>query len=566
MEDYFSVLRHKDESLEALLPFIWNITNKYGCKNSKERILISTFGFNPESFKNKEKLDIISSKLLEKIKNRLTQIDFDKVILNGLSAKFEQWIPASILSQEIKKCNSNTKIVIGGFTKIEICDFFLERFDEFDYAIYGEGEYSLLELCQSLQNGTNLNKIPRLLYKEYKNIIKSEETKSNYLDFDNYIYPNYSDYINYIKKYKIKEYGFPINTNRRCNWGKCNFCAQYQGFKYRERNNECIVNEMELLHEKYKSTFFYFCDANTIGLNINKFKNLCSKIIESANKRKVSYNLQACIIPKNLNSDVIQKMSLAGFRNLFSGYEANTDKMLSYLNKSHSFADNILFLKFSTKYKIQSDIPIISGLIEEKSSDVHEAIENLNYVRFFTYKRTFLDLPLIIYYNTHYYNLLSNLEKSEQDLWNYNPISYLLPDNYFKFKDRFLFFGYSRIPKNNNFYWSYYLMAIRKLKSICYSYKIHNINNIYRYNEYQNNKLITSIEFDKPLYIEILKEANNRVISVDDLFKRLYLNEDKKITMHELIETIKELKNEHILYANTDYSEIISIVDTDQIL
>ena len=49
------------------------------------------------------------------IHKELQTIDFDEVLLFGISAKYYQWIPGMILAEEIKKIAPQVKIVVGGF-------------------------------------------------------------------------------------------------------------------------------------------------------------------------------------------------------------------------------------------------------------------------------------------------------------------------------------------------------------------------------------------------------------------------------------------------------------------
>ena len=62
----------------------------------------------------------------------------------------------------------------------------------------------------------------------------------------------------------------------------------------------------------------------------------------------------------------------------------------------------------------------------------------------------------------------------------------------------------------------------------------------------------------------VLKTANDKVISLDDMLKKL-LKTYSSITEENIKEILTNLKKQYLIYYNDDYTEIISIIDTDVI-
>jgi hypothetical protein len=226
------------ETLIKLFPFYSLLSDEYNDANSKNRILSYLYAADPKYLDETEYYDEFLSdlkrKILEIINEELNKIDFNKVLLFGITSKFHQWIPGTILAKIVKEKYPHVKIVIGGFGSKDEAFEILETCRHFDFAIWGEGEYPLLELCDQLkEQKTSYEKIPRLTYREGNNIKVSTVVKSNYLDFDNYIYPDYDEYINdFPYKENITAVRLPINSIRSCLWKKCKFCNYNQGYKY----------------------------------------------------------------------------------------------------------------------------------------------------------------------------------------------------------------------------------------------------------------------------------------------------------------------------------------------
>ena len=170
-------------------------------------------------------------------------------------------------AEEIKKIAPNVKIIVGGFSSDNSAKEAMNMCSYFDFVTWGEGEYPLLELYEQVRKESpDFKIVPRLAYREAEELRQSSTDKSDYLDFENYIFPDYDDFIN---NYPYPEHtdniNIPINTIRSCHWRKCNFCDFNKGYKLRIRSPECIVNEIEHITNEYGLTTFSFVDSDTFG-------------------------------------------------------------------------------------------------------------------------------------------------------------------------------------------------------------------------------------------------------------------------------------------------------------
>lgn len=419
-----------------LLPFLSIINDRNGNKKGNNRILSLLQKIDP-SYKTHdphyyaEFLQEKKEEIFEIIHEELELIDFGEISLIGISAKYSQWIPGMILAEEIKKIAPQVKIIVGGFGSMESAREAMKLCQQFDFVTWGEGEYPLMQLCEELQKETpDFTTVPRLIFKESDHFTQSLTTKSEYLDFDNYTYPDYEDFINNFPETEDEEeINLPINSIRSCHWRKCKFCDFNHGYKLRARRPECIVNEIEHLTTTYGHTTFSFVDSDTFG-DLKHFEKLLDLLIDLRYRTEEDFSLWAEIIPNDkFDAPLMQKMAIAGFKNLFIGYDGLCDSLLKKMNKSNSFADNVFFVKYSLKNGIAPFVNVIRYIPGETEEDIQECIDNLHFLRFF-YNDSVIPFShnyvnLVLSSMTKYYKLMPDTEH-ESMIRTTSPTSYLM--------------------------------------------------------------------------------------------------------------------------------------------
>ncbi len=564
MDDYTET----EDTEIKILPFLSILNDKDGNAKGNSRIISLLQKLNP-SLKTlgteyySEFLQNKKEEVYEIIENELAKIDFNEITLFGITAKYNQWLPGMILAEEIKKIAPNVKIIVGGFGNSQVAQEAMKLCQYFDFTTWGEGEYPLLHLAEQLKKVTpDLKSTPRIIYRENGKITQSKNIKSEYLDFDNYIYPDYDDYANNHPDFKENDQiSIPINTIRACHWGKCKFCDFNKGYKLRIRSPECIVNEIEHLTNKYGITTFSFVDSDTFG-NLAHFEELLNRIINLKYKNEEDYLFWAEIIPKaQFNSKIMEKMAIAGFKSLFIGYDGLSDSLLTKMNKSNSFSDNIFFVKDSIKNGINPLINVIQHVPDETEEDVQECTNNLHFLRFFynnkliPFMHTYVSLVLSSM--TKYY---TSMDSDERAKYNQDDYSYLLPDYFSCNENRFHLFRYEKNIHNNIKEWDKLIETEAYYKANIFSYKMLQNNGIYYYTEYCNDEEIASIVFSEPEYVSILKTTQTRVFTLTDLHTELK-KEYPNISLDRLIEIIGNLKSSYLIYCNAEFSNVVPLIE-----
>jgi radical SAM superfamily enzyme YgiQ (UPF0313 family) len=562
-----SYYEYDNDIIRSLFPFLSVIADEYNDHALKERLVAYLKTLKPDYKKPDDfywnSLEEIRNSTIQLINSELDSIENNEVLF-GISARFYQWIPGVILSKEIKRKYPQSKIVIGGLSSWDAATAMMNRFHDFDYAIWGEGEYPLLGLCNHLTNGSvEPGEIPRLVFRE-KDVVKtSKNSKSEYLDFTNYIFPAFDDYFeshtaNGLPKDIVK---IMINTISGCRWMRCSFCSYSQEKVFRERTAENIFCEIKLSSEKHGINEFYLADNDMVGKDIARFEKLLDLLIEYRKNINNKFHIYGEMIPTSqITPGIFSKMSLAGFTSLYIGYEAVTNNLLKKMKKENTFSENILFVKLALKFRIRPQVNIIQGIPDEAANDIAESMNNLHFLRFFftdehvKFAHDYSTLNL--YKGTEYFRKMTEEEKKN---YTRNPLTDYIPQHFIGQEDRFDFFSYRRNALKNKKLWNDFAETEKKYRSSRYTYEIINNDSSLIYKEFLDSKEIRNIKFNSPVFYEILKEAEYSIVSFDDMYHKLLLKySDLKID--ELKDYLNELKQNYIIYCDENYSAIVSVI------
>jgi len=551
-----------------LLPFLSILNDREDNETGNRRILTLLQQLSPEHKSvdanyYSDFLEDAKEAIYSSIREQLQAIDFNQITLFGITAKYNQWIPGIILAEEVKKVAPHVEVIIGGFGSENMAREAMKLFPAFDYATWGEGEYPLLSLVEQLKTEhPKLEDVPRLIFRQGEELIKSDSNQSQYLDFENYIYPDYADYFaTFPEEEDQDEISIPINSIRSCHWHRCNFCDFNQGYKLRARSPECVVKEIEHLNKNYGISTFTFVDSDTFG-SLKHFEQLLELIIDLRYRSEVDFSFWAELIPNaHYSARLMEKMTIAGFKNLFIGYDGLSDDLLLKMNKSNTFSDNVFFIKYAVKNGINPVVNVIKHLPGETDEHVQECIDNLHFLRFF-YGDSVISfshdyVSLVLSSMSKYYKLMPD---NELEHYNSDDLSYLLPDSYSNHADRFHLFRYRRDVPSNAREWEKLQEVESYYKNNRFSYKVQEHKGVYYYTEYCNDEEIENIVFGEAEYAFVLKATEKQVYRFDKLLLSAK-DQFSDITDARLKEILSNLRQSYLIYCNADYSNIISLLE-----
>lgn len=535
-------------------------------KSKLMRLKPHFIGYENDFFENHMKE--YSDRLDDVLDNLIADICSNDISFYGFSASLYQWLPASIISAKIKNKYPNARYLIGGIGTYKTAVKILEYFPQFDCALWGEGENALTDVIRAYISNSisGLSSIPNIAYRTPLGIQKSNNSKVLFVNLSDSPIPDYSDYftqigVTWFNNIINKE--IPIEGGRGCHWNRCHFCFLNSGYKNRIKSVDAIEDEIVKQVTRYNCNTVSFLDNDIINNDRNHFEQLLKSlwnIKQSIPEFKISL---AEIITKGITSALIKKMALVGFDSVQIGYESPSDSLLAKIQKKNSFASNLLFIKFALIYGIKiAGANIIMGLIEECDADILEASENLYYLRFFLSQNKFK--------HSQSYLAVSSSSKyvrnkdTRFDEWKRSFIfAHYLPDKYCDNDPSYDIID--ALPGSFNLLWNDFFSIERYYIENNISYKLLSCNEVIIYQEYFNGNMIKEIEFERrSLEWTILELSNNCVTTISDLtlsIKRLNSFEQTNIET-QIINAVKQLTTEGLLYSQKCGNECVSIIDT----
>lgn len=517
-----------------------------------------------------EHIEKYAIKLDQFIDEHLDNINFSNILYFGFSMKMDQWILASVIAEKVKKRETNIPIVIGGIGTAKISKSFLNSFKQFDFSIWGEGEFPLKELTRLLLKDNNFSEfnVERTFYREDDMIKESSAKKHTFLDLStNEIYPDFSDFFIYKNKFELPDSKtfLSIEGGRGCYWNKCHFCYLNKGYIFRQKSVEKISQEIRYMISMYGIYHFEFLDNDIIGKDMIRFCALLDELIKIKKEYPDFIIIAVEVITIDLSYELIKKMFEAGISNIQIGYESASNNLLKKINKKNTFASNLNTIKHCFELGINvSGVNIIHNLLEETDEDIYESLENLRFFRFILKEKGwFIHIPstLMINSSSKYYNAIKD-KKQE-----YIPKILLYHKafiNHFNEDAKWDFFEFALNQKD--YKWEHFTEIQFHFWKNKYEYNFIHENNRKTYQELFNDEVIEHVEFDNDeSYINILSCCYDKAISINELNILLLKNDTIDCEVEKLKEKIDFLFFQGLVYRTPDYNEIVSIVNINKI-
>ncbi len=286
-------------------------------------------------------------------------VDISTVDYLGLSIlSNNQFIFTIAIAKYAKSLKSDLPVIVGGAAIKDL--IFIDKKPYclyIDHIIKGEGEEQLKMLLKNPSIlKVNDKEIEQYNYVKHLDLIPS---------------PDYSDY-------DFSRYFSPLTvasllTSRGCAWGKCAFCSHHNGyFKVRNRNITAVIDEIEMLKEKYKIFLFDIIDEFFTPAQLRKFS-------EEVLKREINIRFTFLARPiKNYSRELLELAYQAGNRFIFWGIESGSQEVLNLMNKGTKVSEIRKVLKDSFATGIKNCLYTFTGFPGESEFNVNETKQFLS--------------------------------------------------------------------------------------------------------------------------------------------------------------------------------------------
>jgi radical SAM superfamily enzyme YgiQ (UPF0313 family) len=251
-----------------------------------------------------------------------------------------------------------------------------------NFVCVGEGEESLIELCNNLKNNIPIKNIKNLWIKKSNKIIKNNIRKP--IDINNIPFDDFSVFE--AKRIFRPMQGkmvasIPINFDRGCPY-KCSFCnapdiarfyKQNHFIYYRRKTIERIREEMEHQLEKFPGlSYFYFNSESFLNMSIKQLNDFAEMYL----KLNIPFWCQSRI--ETIVDEKIKILKEINCDRISVGIEhGNEEFRKKILNKTFTNEQVINAIAILNKHSLKTSVNNIIGLPDETRELIFDTI-NLN--------------------------------------------------------------------------------------------------------------------------------------------------------------------------------------------
>lgn len=277
----------------------------------------------------------------------------------------------------VKKIDKNIKVLVGGPHPTIFPEETLKYNPNIDLAVVGEGEITIVELLDALENNKDLSEVKGISYRNegkvivnpprpfIQNIDEIPISARDLLDMN-----LYRPAPTYYKKLP----SFIMLTSRGCPY-RCVYCSKISGKIYRKHSIDRIIKEMKILIDDYGAKEIIFRD-DTFTIDKKHIRELCNKIIQEKLNKKIKWT---CMTRVDLiDYGLLRLMKKAGCWSIHYGIESGSQRLLDVIQKDITIKQIRDALRWTSKTGIEIKAFFMLGLPTETRK---ESLQTLRFMK-----------------------------------------------------------------------------------------------------------------------------------------------------------------------------------------
>lgn len=238
----------------------------------------------------------------------------------------------------------------------------------FHFAVIGEGEQTVLELCNAIELKQNFETIEGIAYLKDGIVCQTAE-RSKIKDLSEIPFPDRSaiEIENYLSVWK-KFHGrrtLNISTQRGCPY-TCKWCSTaVYGQSYRRNTPRKVVEEIEELIQNYNAEALWFVDdVFTVS------HKWISELHEEFKKANLTISFECITRAERLNEEILQKLKEMGCFRIWIGAESGSQKIIDKMDRRVTIENVQSMIRLTQKIGIEAGTFIMVGYPEETHDDI----------------------------------------------------------------------------------------------------------------------------------------------------------------------------------------------------
>jgi radical SAM superfamily enzyme YgiQ (UPF0313 family) len=301
----------------------------------------------------------------------------------GMTILTDYWARALEVSTLVKDSLPQAVYIAGGVHITALPEASLVAHNA-AIGVIGEGEITMLELCERIANGTPWQDVAGIIFRDsagdfvrttprphIENLDEIPFPSRHLLNFEQYLVPPG------IIRGHWTERSTTVMTSRGCPFS-CIWCGSQCTFgrKVRNRSIENVVAEIEYLVSTYAIDTIWFVD-DTFTLNKKRVLDFCRQMTER--RIRITWGCQAHV--KTADEEMFRAMKKVGLVQLDFGVESGSNRVLKSLKKDSS--DDAIRRAFAITRKVglRTTATFMFGSPGETAEDVEQTMQLAQEIR-----------------------------------------------------------------------------------------------------------------------------------------------------------------------------------------
>jgi radical SAM superfamily enzyme YgiQ (UPF0313 family) len=301
----------------------------------------------------------------ESFRDRLAQTPSDVV---GVTATTLLYKSAMQLVTIAKQVQPQAVTVLGGSHGTLWDENALREYPSLDIVVRREGEQTFIELLEKLETKSSLDNVLGITFRKEDKTIRTPD-RPFIEDLDSLPFPAHD----LLPLEKLKHMGkllVPLVSSRGCVYW-CDFCSTVRMFGrgYRMRSPKNVVDEMQLVHDKYGvDQVTFYDDAFSVD------RNRVIKICEELHARKLKMTWDCGTRVDMVDRELMTIMRDAGCIAVWLGVESGSEVMLGAMNKRIKLDQTRLAYKTAQEVGLMTIANVVLGFPGETEQTAKETI------------------------------------------------------------------------------------------------------------------------------------------------------------------------------------------------
>lgn len=299
----------------------------------------------------------------------------------GITHMFlHEWPTVKEIAEKIKEKLPGAVVVLGGENATAFYDRIFEETKAVDYCVLGEGESTVVDLCERIAQGVPINRLQGLMNRAWadKENDGIEQPSERIRTVNDIPWPAWElfpieGYLAMADRHGVNRgRSMPILATRGCPF-QCTFCSSPQMWttRYSTREPKAVVDEMKFYVERYRIDNFNFCDLTAI-IKKEWIVEFCQLLMKE--KLDITWQLPTGTRSEALDEEVLRSIYKTGCRNITYAPESGSERMLDIIKKRVKIPRMLDSLRAAVRAGLVTRINMIIGHPQERRPDIWKCL------------------------------------------------------------------------------------------------------------------------------------------------------------------------------------------------